>query len=142
MKKLQYRVISVENIESIDNNQSSSYVKSCMIEDQFSKEILNIDNSTNELYLKILEKIDNYDLIENDEFSLKEEVSIEVTFQPFKIGFHRDDFDSEEEFVEFIDKLKTDELFAYKMFFNNFEPDDIDAMLSHQNEEEWKIEIK
>ena len=76
----------------------------------------------------------------------QKQVEVEVNFnQPFKVMFHEDDepfYDENGEevtFHQFIQKLKSDEKFAYDLFFNNI---DFDSFLDRMDENKWEINIK
>jgi hypothetical protein len=64
---------------------------------------------------------------------------ISFTPEPLTTTFYVDDFDDETEFQEFKNQLKSDEILAYKTFFDNF---NFDSAMDYQNEDNWKIEIK
>jgi hypothetical protein len=69
-------------------------------------------------------------------------VTIKFTPEPFTVIFDVDDFDDEEEFEEFKNKLMSDEQFAYDEFFGNFGGQDFEDQLDRQNQDNWKIEIE
>jgi hemerythrin superfamily protein len=77
MKKLRCKVLEVNNIiEEVTgyiNCTHSSYTKSCVVEDLETGEIINIDEKTAcGLRAEILDKVDNYDLMVGDEFTIKQ----------------------------------------------------------------------
>jgi hypothetical protein len=98
--------------------------------------------------MKELKKFREY-LSENQNKELNEaqkQVEVEVNFnQPFKVMFHEDDepfYDENGEevtFDQFIQKLKSDEKFAYDLFFDNI---DFDSFLDRMDENKWEINIK
>jgi len=77
MKKLRYKVLEVNNIiEEVTgyiNCTHSNYTKSCAVEDLETGEIINIDEKTAcGLRAEILDKVDNFNLIVGDEFTIKQ----------------------------------------------------------------------
>lgn len=77
MKKLKYKVLEVNNIiEEVTghfNCTHSSYTESCVVEDLETGEIINVDEKTAcGLRAEILDKVDNFDLIVGDEFTIKQ----------------------------------------------------------------------
>lgn len=76
----------------------------------------------------------------------QKQVEIEVNFnQPFKVMFHEDDEPFSDEngeeitFDQFIQKLKSNEKFAYDLFFDNI---NFDSFLDRMDEDKWEINIK
>ena len=68
------------------------------------------------------------------------EVEIVVNFnQPFTIMFDALDFESDEEFANFVNKLKSDESFAFDTFFDNINFSDF---VDRMDEDKWTIDIK
>ena len=64
-----FKVLEVNNI--VEN--STSYTKSCVVENLETKEIISItDENAAGLRAEIIDKIDNYDLVIGDEFKIKE----------------------------------------------------------------------
>jgi hypothetical protein len=76
MKKFNYKVLEINNvIEPIEgkfNCTYSSYTKDCIIENQFTGEIINVSNDINDINLKkIINFIDDHDCMVGDEFNIK-----------------------------------------------------------------------
>ena len=67
-------------------------------------------------------------------------ITIIFTPESFTQTWDPGDFDSNEEWDKFRNKLKSDENFAYKTFFDNF--NDFGDAINRQNDSNWKIEIK
>ena len=64
-----FKVLEVNNV--IKN--STSYTKSCVVEDLETKEIISIiDENACGLRAEIIDKIDDFDLIVGDEFKIKD----------------------------------------------------------------------
>jgi hypothetical protein len=64
-----FKVLEVNN-EVIN---STSYIKSCIVENLETNEIISIDEKTaGGLRAKIIDKIDNYDLVVDDEFTIRD----------------------------------------------------------------------
>ena len=76
MKKFNYKVLEVnhiiEPIKGKFNCTNQSWVKNCIVKNQFTGEIIKIDSNTNNINLKkIIDFIDNNDSIVGDEFNIK-----------------------------------------------------------------------
>jgi hypothetical protein len=74
MKK--FKVLEVNNkIESVTdhfNCNQSSYTVSCTVKNIETNEIVTInEDSTDDFLIRIIEMIDNYDLVVNDEFIIR-----------------------------------------------------------------------
>ena len=83
-----------------------------------------------------------YDKIKLTEDDMSNSVTITFTPEPLTVQFYADDFNDETEFQEFKNQLKSNEKFAYSTFFDNFDGQSFEDTLDHQNQDNWKIEIK
>jgi hypothetical protein len=70
------------------------------------------------------------------------EVVIKFTPLPFERVWSEDDFDSNEDFNKFIEKLKSNKKFAISKFFEDIDPDTYDEQLDSQDQKKWGIEIE
>jgi len=70
-----------------------------------------------------------------------ESVTLSFTPEPFTVTFDVVDFENEEKFQEFKNKLISDENFAFDSFFGNFEGQDFEDQLDRQNQDNWKLDI-
>jgi hypothetical protein len=74
--KLRFKVVKVNHIEypvtGRENCSFGSYTKSCVIRNQVTGEQYEIDRDSNPSGddLKIINKVDNYDLCKGDEFDI------------------------------------------------------------------------
>lgn len=102
------------------------------------------DNTTKEQILNAL-KIKKYkDLNEIKVRNPLNNQPITITFtpEPFTQEWDPSSFNSWQEWDEFKEKLKFDENFAYKTFFDNTDSKWFDEALEYQNEDNWKIKVK
>jgi predicted transglutaminase-like protease len=64
-----FKVLEVTN----EFNNSSSYTVSCVVKNMLTGEIISINQeNASGLELKIIDKVDNFDLNENDEFIIRD----------------------------------------------------------------------
>ena len=69
-------------------------------------------------------------------------ISIHFTPEPFKITFYRDDFESDQEYINFKRKLISDNGFAFETFFDNIYDADLGSLLNKQNENNWVMDVR
>ena len=70
----------------------------------------------------------------------EDKAKIVVNFnQPFTVTFDALDFESDEEFADFVNKLKSDESFAFDTFFDNI---DLSDSVDRMDQNKWTIDRK